>query len=492
MNKNTLFESIGHLDEELLLRSEQNKQNEYQINQIYRKKRKKQRLFLALAGIFTLTMIGGYFLYPKTIPSTTTTPIMAPKTIFAAEYPTISPYPVEDSDTFEEQYEAWLESTSKYENFVPFTSDLKAFFSSSIPQILDDETNRNRIYSPLNVYLALGMLAEITDSDSRQQILDTLHMDSLETLRTTATNLWNSHYKNDKMSTSILASSLWLNDTINFTPSTLQSLTDTYHASSYQGTMGTDEMNTAFQQWSKEQTGGLFDEKLDNIELNQDMVMALATTLYFQATWSEKFDTNDTVSDTFHSTTSDITCDFMKESSMGHYYWGNQFGAVSKQLGNTSGTMWFLLPDEGVSVNDLLHDKQVTDFLLSEDFYTWENSKFLNINLSVPKFNVSSEMDLIEDLKDLGITNVFDDKISDFSPLTDDNKGIYVSNVPHIVGVGIDEEGVTASSFTSLMMEMSAGMPNDDTIDFVLNRPFIFAIISHSGIPLFVGVVEEP
>jgi len=38
-------------------------------------------------------------------------------------------------------------------------------------------------------------------------------------------------------------------------------------------------------------------------------------------------------------------------------------------------------------------------------------------------------------------------------------------------------------------------MPREDEIDFVLDRPFLFAITNSwrdSGLPLFVGVVNQP
>ena len=49
--------------------------------------------------------------------------------------------------------------------------------------------------------MALAMLAELTDGNSRQQVLDLLDVPDLETLRTRATALWQSHYVNDGATT---------------------------------------------------------------------------------------------------------------------------------------------------------------------------------------------------------------------------------------------------------------------------------------------------
>ena len=35
-------------------------------------------------------------------------------------------------------------------------------------------------------------------------------------------------------------------------------------------------------------------------------------------------------------------------------------------------------------------------------------------------------------------------------------------------------------------------MPPDEEIDFILDKPFLFAITGYDGLPLFVGVVNQP
>ena len=78
--------------------------------------------------------------------------------------------------------------------------------------------------------------------------------------------------------------------------------------------------------------------------------------------------------------------------------------------------MWFLLPDEGVAMDDLLADEQTMEFLNSNG--NWENSKHLIVNMSVPKFDVVSDFDLGDGLRALGVTDVFDVTVADFSPMT--------------------------------------------------------------------------
>ena len=152
--------------------------------------------------------------------------------------------------------------------------------------------------------------------------------------------------------------------------------------------------------------------------------------------------------------------------------------------------MWFLLPDEGVSPEELLAGGAALDFLRAPA--EWENAKEVTVHLSVPKFDVRSDLDLISGLQAMGITDVFDATTSDFTPLMDGAEGLSVTQAQHAARVTIDEEGCTAAAYTVIMVGEGAEMPPEEEVDFVLDRPFLFAITDGGGLPLFVGVVNRP
>ena len=78
---------------------------------------------------------------------------------------------------------------------------------------------------------------------------------------------------------------------------------------------------------------------------------------------------------------------------------------------------------------------------------------------------------------------------ADFSPLTS-QEGLCLTQAQHGVRVKADEEGVAAAAYT--IMTNGAGMPPEEEVEFVLNRPFLFVITSNDGLPLFVGAVYRP
>lgn len=476
MKPTDLYHAIGQTEDAMLERSEKNKHCH-----------KKPWWMGAVAAVLVLAVVGGILLKPGGGALISTA-----YAIQEAAYPEMAPYPNEQSSSFDQQYEAWRTSVEAQQQAEGYADGLNDFWGSTIQQFLSGSEGENKVYSPLNVYMALAMLAELTDGSSRQQILDLIGVDSIKALRIQANAIWNGQYRNDGATTSILANSLWLNENISFIPQTMQRLADIYYASSYQGVMGSDELNKALQSWINEQTGGLLEHQMGNMTLDANTVLALASTIYYQAKWDSTFREDNTTPETFHTLSGDLTCEFMHSSGIGTYYWSDQFGAVSKQLENDGGTMWFILPDEGVTVQELLENPQTTAFLLPGG--RWENSKRLIINLSLPKFDLSSQLDLRTGLQALGVTDVFDDKRSDFSPMTGDMEGISLSQAKHGVRVAIDEEGVTAAAYTVMSMTGAAAPPENEIneINFTLNRPFLFAITSDDGLPLFVGSVYQP
>ena len=412
-----------------------------------------------------------------------------------AIYPEMAQYPKTDGFTWnEEEYEAWRTSLAaqRPEN-AEYQNGIREFYEITMQEFLTDTEGKNKVYSPLNVYMALAMLAETTEGESRAQILDLLHTDSIETLRNNASILWNANYCDDGTVTSLLASSVWLNDKNSYNMETLETLAEYYYASSYSGTMGSMEYNKMLQEWLNEQTGGLLKEQAEQIELDPQTVLALATTVYFRAKWANEFHPSNNTEDVFHTATGDVKTEFMHQSGTNTYYWGENFGAISRRLEN-SGTMLFILPDEDVKPEDLLADTEVHEFIY--DHNAWENQKFLIVNQSIPKFDVASDYSIIEGLKKLGVIDVFDASKSDFTPLLskEDNTGmtqISVDEAKHAARVMIDEEGCIAAAFT-VMIACGAGRPPEEQIDFVVDRPFLFVINGQDNQPLFIGIVNQP
>lgn len=408
----------------------------------------------------------------------------------APEYPKMTAYPAgnEDSD-----YTAWWQDQRVlHDQPQGYADNLQTYFSYIIPALLEGSDGENTACSPLNIYMALAMLAETTDGESRQQILDLLKADSMDALRTQAGQVWKAHYNNDGLSTSILGSSLWLHEDVEYNEETVNTLAEHYYTSVFRGALGTEEMNTALRAWLNEQTGGQLQQQAQNVKLAPNSTLALATTVLYQVQWLDEFREEHNTQATFHGASGNTEETFMnRELAYGPYYWSDNFSAVYLPLEDNS-RMWLLLPDEGVAPEDILAEAGAF-FALEPYAYDseYEKQKSMTVNLSLPKFDVASDMDLADKLQSAGITHIFQSGVADFSPILSQDDGGYVNQVKHAARVSIDEKGVTAAAFT-VIDRCGAGMPPEEEIDFVLDRPFLFYIESQDGLPLFTGIVNEP
>ncbi len=482
MKSDKLQDAIGMIDEDLILRAEKAPESA----KISHKKKTKRILkwTAPIAAMLAIALAIGIF-FGNSSPF-----VLNAYAVSEAEYPKMASYPSGlGLAGIGSSYDNWREDQKKQATFFGKSKNLASFIEASAFEILSGSGKENRVYSPINVYMALAMLAEITDGESREQILTLLNAESIDSLRTQAHAIWNANYNDDGAVTSILASSLWLNEDIAYQKDTLNTLAETYYASSYQGNMGSRDFAKAYQAWLNQQTGGLLEDQIGNIEWNSETILALATTVYFRAKWDNEFQKSQTKTDVFHAANGDTEVKFMhKTDYYGTYYWGEKFSATGKSL-EGSGSMYFVLPDEGISIDELLSDKEALSFLSSGT--KWKNNASVIVNLAVPKFDVKSKLDLSESLQNLDITNCFFASKADFSPLLKKNTEVFLSEINHGARVAIDEEGVTAAAYTEMRLAGSAA-PSEEEIDFIVDRPFIFVITGEDGSVLFIGVVNQP
>lgn len=466
-----LSKAIGELDEEIVGKADQRRTPK-------EAKTTKKRIKLPLK-ITTLTAaclavaVGIISLVPHGLSA------MA---IAEAVYPKATKYP----GRFELNFDSWSEERdARWNSGERINGNVTEFYKKTAAEFLSG--NENRAYSPVNVYMALAMLGETTDGESRRQILDLLGAENIDELREDAKNMWLANYRNDGAAMSILANSIWLNEDVKINKKTTDTLAGNYYASSYQGNVSSDKMKKAVRSWLNQQTHGLLSNQVNNVELDPLTVMAMYSTVYFRAKWDNQFSKSSNDFRTFHSPGGDVQTEFMNDmNTFGMFYAGEDFGAIFLRF-KEGGSMWFILPDEDKTIDDVLSSGEYLGLLKNAN--EWESKKMLKIHYSVPKFDISSEIGLSEGLKNLGVTDVFDIERSDFSPLTD--SGVFISGANHAARVIIDEEGCTATAFTAMLYATSP-LPPEDEMYFTLDRPFIFAVTGDTSQPLFIGTVVDP
>lgn len=487
MKPEKICDALGQLDESLVAEADA-------VRSQVKKKKIPWTRIVSLAASFVIIVLG--VLLVRFLPSGSEA-----FTVAAAEYPYIAPYPEDEfGPGFEKRYDEWHESRRANRPESGYADGLEGYFEKTVSEFLSGTDGENRVFSPLSLYMALSMAAETAEGESRAQILSLIGKEDIESLRTQANNVWRGSYSNDGATTSIMANSLWFDNDLGYNIDTVNTIADTYYASVYHGEMASDELNEAMREWLSEQTGGLLEDAVRNVGIDDpDTIMAMFSTVYYRAKWETEFNPDKTEDGVFHALSGDMDAEFMYRRIEGQYYWSENFAAVQLGLEN-SGGIWLVLPDEGVSMDTLMADEKLYELTLNnyvpaED---WKDQVRIKINLRLPKFDISSDFSLTEGLRELGVTDIFDTEKADLSPLVENidsyreaNGNPYYSSAKQAARVAVDEEGITAAAFTEMLVA-GAAEPPEEEVDFTLDRPFFFALSHSDGLPLFTGVVNEP
>ena len=449
------------------------------VTEAAKRRKRKHRLLVAVAAMLAVVM---FFNVPS-IPLA-----ISAKAVSIASESRKAERPNRNSD----QFDVWWDEREQREALLmESVNTIFDFTELASKEVLSGVDGTNRVWSPINAYIALAMTAELTGGETQQEVLSVLGVSDLSELRLRISAVWESIYEDNGKEISVLANSLWLDKDVDYEQEVMDTLAYYYYASVYQGNLGSDKTNQDIARWLNNQTGGFLKDRSGKVNLDPNSMLSMASTIYFQSQWSDEFDSKNNTQEMFHAVTGDVECTFMNADLYKmNYYWAEDYGAVQMFLENGS-YMWFILPDEDKTVDDVLASGDYMNMITMNGDFPVENHKWMKVNLSIPQFDVSATTDLKEGLQNMGLTKIFEPLGNDFSPSIDSEVPVYLASINQDTRVAIDEKGVTAASYILLEFGAGAAAPPDEIIDFVLDRPFVFAITSNQ-IPLFVGTVNMP
>ena len=380
-------------------------------------------------------------------------------------------------------YEDWeLIQQTRQENPVSestFTA-LDHFAYTTAAQVLGEDADGS--YSPLSLYYALALAATGAAGETQTQMLDLLGISDPAQLSDQCAKLYRLLSRDNEVGTLRLANSLWMDQRVDWKQSFVTQAAQNFYAEVYQVDFTTDEAPKAMAQ----QTGGLL---TPTFQPTDQQVLSLLNTIYFKDEWYDHFQDKNTKPDTFTKADgSQVTCDFMNREDQGRgFFRGKNFTRADVGLKN-AGSMSFILPDVGTSVEELLASPETLQEALSGG-----EERSGTVTWKIPKFDQSSKRALEASLQALGIEQAFT-KGADFSGLSNEAATpIWISSVTQESRVAIDEKGVVAAAYTEVEMNAGAAPIEDpDQADMILDRPFLYAITGPEGELLFLGVCQDP
>lgn len=243
------------------------------------------------------------------------------------------------------------------------------------------------------------------------------------------------------------------------------------------------EAKALMSSWLSKNTSGKFTSAP---EMDADTVFAIISALYFKDSWVDPLDDED-IEVVFRAPEPQSDVAMMGGfGSYGHLLSTRETTAVSWPM-QSGAVAVFARSNNGATLDDFVQSGAAWDAILRCHMRMGTTRPKGGIELFVPQFELrSDDRDLGGMLRSLGIEKIFSPG-ADFGNITE--AGAMVSRVVQNAVLKLDPNGAEGAAYTIFAVPAGCApesMP--EPVRVVFDRPFAFAIFSHSGAPLFVGV----
>ena len=319
-----------------------------------------------------------------------------------------------------------------------------------------EDKNINLAVSPYSAGVALSMLAEGAEGQTKEEFNDALN-----------DCLFKSEDLGDNDSVTVdSVNSLWIDDDFSVRNRYVSLMQKDFDALVTTLSFGDPATVKAINNWCSEHTNGKINEIID--ELSPNDVMVLVNALYFKAPWLDPFEPGMTSTARFNGSLGVSDVKMMSRKAYMNYaeYNGCQLVELPYEGGRYS--MYVLLPPQDIDINELIS-------YLSKDAYETAITSLQSteVLLRMPKAKVETSLLLNASLQKMGIRTAFtgaaDFKgISEMGPLS-------LGLVKQKCYVEISEKGTEAAAVTSAQIRMTSARP-PQYVRMTVDRPYLFFI----------------
>lgn len=221
--------------------------------------------------------------------------------------------------------------------------------------------------------------------------------------------------------------------------------------------------------------------------------LVLVNAVYFKGDWQKKFDVKDTKEEDFHvSATETVRVPLMHKSKAKLWYGVNQdlnCQAIELPYAGDRLSMFVILPIAVDGLGKLESSLSAGELLDARERFRMQ---LRDVHVWLPKFKLDEQLGLTEILAKMGITDMFNKNVADFSGI-DGTRELYVSKVLHQAVVDVNEEGTEAAAATAVVMMTRCAVILKDPFEFRADHPFVFFIQDNlTNSVLFLGRLVRP
>ncbi|GEP46291.1 serpin family protein [Brevifollis gellanilyticus] len=354
-------------------------------------------------------------------------------------------------------------------------------------------TKGNFCFSPFSGHRVAAMLAEGARGDTQKQLLSLAHLDADAARRGTDAEALSQGLRNSSKGGGMLldvANSLWAPPVAFLEPGYVSLLKERFGAA-VQPLPAGDALASAsaVNRWIRDKTNGRITDLVGPQTFAQgDGTVLAVNAVYLRAAWLRRFDPRQTRPRAFATASrSSIMLPTMARRSEFGYTEAATWQCLEIPFSSPDFAMMFLLPGADVNL-------ETVEAALKPEAWAKVSGGLgpTELNVYLPRFNFSSQVNLQGLWQQLGVEAAFDSTKSDLTGMTP-QKPCWVSQVLHEATIEVNELGAEAAAVTMSPADPfgpadSTPPPKPKVINFIANRPFLwFTVHKPSGLILFMG-----
>ena len=363
---------------------------------------------------------------------------------------------------------------------VPLTRAEQAFVQAGntfawklTKKVWDEGDKKSLIISPLSVQYALGMLGNGADAATAAQIAEVLGYEGTEAINEFCAKLIETLPQVDTSVTLALADGVLVNDRFSL-KAPFKSAVESYYDALVESMSFSDPQAVMkyVNDWCEKHTYGRIKDVLQDV--NAAALMYIMNAIFFHADWTTAFDKAATRNEKFRNLAGTTAQVGMMHQTLDARYGENDFGqAVTLPYGNGKFILTVYLPKKDDGLASLPDREQLPQLMQT-----------CHVNLSLPRFESETTVDMKELLVDMGIP------VGPYTELVE-NDTAAISKVIHKANITVNETGTKAAAVTVIEMKETSAGPGSEprTVTFTADHPFLYTIAEiTSGAILFTGL----
>ena len=360
------------------------------------------------------------------------------------------------------------------------------FYLNSFDSLMSKNSD-NLVYSPYSEKLCLTLVLNgmDTESESYNQLSSAMGYNTSD-LNEVYSNIELSKSSLAKKDDVLVSNSIWYDKEVSDSKNSdyFDNMKKNYEADTFEVDLSSYDFVKSANSYVADKTNRMINMILQE-PLSDDAKLMLMNVLYMNSKWYYEFLNEDTYADTFND---DEKVMFMHQSTKFEY--AHDKGLEMLKLPYTNDLEMVLIKsDSDKDTYEVWNNLSLEDRvgIINDSEYSSDTT----VDLSLPKFEVKSTLNLKKSLVSLGVCDIFKNEINSIPNIVDD-ESLFLSDVIQSVKLRCDEEGTEAAAVTIAIVKCDSLALEPETIEYNVNKPFMYIIRDkESGDWLFMGYMKS-